>query len=440
MNFDSERPSTPGKPVRVALLGCGTVGGGVLELLSSNRANLAQRIGAPIEVAHVLVRDAKKIRPAAAQGLNITTDAESVFNDPELDVVVEVMGGEEPARSYIDRALTQGVAVVSANKYVIAQHGAALLDRAQKAHVDLAFEASVGGGIPIIRTLREALTGDEVVTLHGILNGTSNYILTRMKKEGLAFADALAEAQKLGYAEADPTLDIEGHDAAQKLIVAATLAFGSRFTPDAISVEGITELDSVDFSAADRFGYAIKHLAIGRDLGDAISLRAHPAFVPKSSVVATIDGVLNCVLIVGKALGPCLLVGRGAGDLPTAVSIVADLVDVSRSRREGARGLSTRAIFARPRALLPMSETRSRYYLRLDVDDSPGVLGAIATALGRHGISIAEMFQEDASESVPVSVLIVTHETREGALTSALAEIRSAPFLRRGRFIRIEDL
>lgn len=370
----------------------------------------------------------------------MTTDAESIFQDPDLDVAIEVMGGEEPARTYIDRALTQGVAVVSANKYVIAQHGAALLERAQRAHVDLAFEASVGGGIPIIRTLREALTGDQVLTLHGILNGTSNYILTRMKTEGLAFSDALREAQNLGYAEADPTLDIEGHDAAQKLIVASTLAFGSRFTPDAISVEGITELDAVDFAAAERFGYAIKHLAIGRDLGEAISLRAHPTFVPKSSVVATIDGVLNCVLISGKALGPCLLVGRGAGDLPTAVSIVADLVDVSRSRREGARGLSTRAIHARPRTLLPMSETRCRYYVRLDVEDSPGVLGGIATALGRHGISIAEMFQEDTSESLPVSVLIITHETREGSLTNALEEIRSAPFLRRARFIRIEDL
>lgn len=440
MNSDSDRPSLPGKPIRVALLGCGTVGGGVLDLLSTNQATITERVGAPIEIAHVLVRDPNKVRSRAAEGLRITTDAESVFRDPDLDVVVEVMGGEEPARSYIERALSQGLAVVSANKYVIAQHGAALLEKAQSGRVDLAFEASVGGGIPIIRTLREALTGDQVLSLHGILNGTSNYILTKMKQEGLSFATALKQAQDLGYAEADPTLDIEGHDAAQKLIVAATLAFGSRLTPDQISVEGITALDAVDFSAAERFGYAIKHLAIGRDLGDAISLRAHPTFVPKSSVVATIDGVLNCVFIQGKALGPCLLVGRGAGDLPTAVSVVADLVDVSRSRREGARGLSTRAIVARPRKLLPLAETVTRYYLRFDVDDTPGVLGTIATALGRHGISIAEMFQEDTSDSQPVSVLMITHETREGDLVSALEEVRSAPFLKSCRFIRIEDL
>lgn len=441
MNDSSERPSVPGRPVRVALLGCGTVGGGVLELLSRNRETLTQKIGSPLEIAHILVRDKKKVRVESCEPSRLTTDPNQIWNDPTLDVVIEVMGGAEPARTYIQTALDRGLAVVSANKYVLSEHGPALLEAAQKNHVDLAFEASVGGGIPIIRTLREALTGDTVASLHGILNGTSNYILTRMRSEGLGFQEALREAQEKGYAEADPSFDIEGHDAAQKLIVASMLAFGSRLSASAIPVEGITELDAVDFAAAERFGYAIKHLAIGRDLGGTLSLRAHPAFVPKSSVLASIDGVLNAVLIQGRALGPCLLVGRGAGDLPTAVSVVADLVDVSRSRLEGARGLSTRAIFARKRELEPLSEMTMRYYLRFDVGDTPGVLGTIATGLGRHGISIQELVQEDAEGERPVSVLMITHRTREGALKAALDEVRQASFLRRPpRFVRIEDV
>lgn len=413
----------------------------MLRLLLENRERIAQKVGVPVEVAHVLVRDPNKARGEGCDPARVTTDPEQVFQDPTLDVVVEVMGGEEPTRRYVERALEAGLSVVSANKFLIAKHGPELLELAQDKGVDLAFEASVGGGIPVIRTLREALTGDSVVSLHGILNGTSNYILTRMRVSGLGFQEALQEAQSLGYAEADPTMDIEGHDAAQKLVVASMLAFGSRLTAADLSVEGITELDAVDFAAAERFGYAIKHLAIGRDLGEKLSLRAHPAFVPKTSVVANVDDVLNCVYIQGRALGPCFLVGRGAGDLPTAVSVVADLVDVARSRREGARGLSTRAISATPRELEPLEATSTRYYLRFDVDDSPGVLGTIATALGKNGVSIEEMFQEDARGEQPVSVLIVTHKTREGALRDALSEVKAARFLRRSpRFIRIEDI
>lgn len=428
------------KPVRLALLGCGTVGGGVLQLLEKNRATIEQKVGAPLEIAHVLVRDPAKVR-ALIDASKVTTDPEVVFADPDLDVVIEVMGGAEPARTYIERAIRRGLCVVSANKYLIARHGPALLELAQGNGVDFAFEASVGGGIPVIRTLREALSGDTVESIYGILNGTSNYILTRMRSAGLGFADALREAQELGYAEADPTLDVGGGDAAQKLVVASLLAFGSRMTDADVSVEGITELDTVDFAAADRFGYAIKHLAVACDLGERLSLRTHPAFVPKRSVVASVDGVLNCVYIQGRGLGPCLLVGRGAGALPTAVSVVADVVDVARSRLEGDRGLQTRGILANDRKLEPLSEIVNRFYLRFDVGDSPGVLGSIATALGRHGVSIEEMFQDDAGAGQPVSVLIVTHATKLGALESALGEIQGAAFLKRApRWIRIEDI
>lgn len=433
---------SPARPVRIALFGSGTVGGGVLKLLHENRIALAKKVGAPLEVAHVLVRDLAKDRVPECRPEWLTTDAERVFADSELDVVIEVIGGETPAKGLIERAIDQGLTVVSANKFLLAKHGPALLERAQRAGVDLAFEASVGGGIPIVRTLREALTGDSVESIHGILNGTCNYILTRMRQAGIGFSEALKEAQELGYAEADPTLDVEGFDAAQKLIVVSMLAFGSRLSVDAAPVEGISAIDAVDFAAAERFGFTIKHLAIGRDLGHELSLRTHPTLVPKSSVLANIDGVLNCVYIKGRALGPCILVGRGAGDLPTAVSVIADLVDVARSRIEGDKGLSTRGIFAQKRELQSLAELYSRYYLRFDVTDSPGVLGILATSLGKHGVSIEQMVQEShkAEESL-ASVLIITHETREGSLQQALAELSREPFQKRPpRFLRIEDI
>ncbi len=435
--------SSEKKPVRVALLGCGTVGGGVLRLLQDNRDTLPRRVGARLEVAHVLVRDRTRTRVPECRGEWVTTDPEVVFADDTVDIIVEVMGGENPARQYIERAIDAGKSVVSANKYLLATHGPALLERAARRGVDLGFEASVGGGIPVIRTLREALTGASVVSVHGILNGTCNYILTRMKKAGLAFDDALREAQELGYAEADPTLDVEGFDAAQKLVVTSMLAFGASVPVSDVSVEGITRVDALDFAAAERFGYTIKHLAIGRELGSELSLHVHPTLVPKASVIANIDDVLNCVFIRGRGLGPCLLVGRGAGDMPTAVSVVSDIVDVARSKLEGEAGLTTRAIHAVPRKVQPLEELSCRYYLRFDVGDTPGVLGVIASALGAQGVSIEQMVQEGTagSNDLAVSVLMITHETQEGHVLRALDAIGRESFLRgKPRFIRIEDI
>jgi homoserine dehydrogenase len=428
--------------VRVALLGCGTVGGGVLRLLRENREQLASRVGAPIEVAHVLVRSLEKERVAECRREWLTTEPNAVFADESVDVVVEVMGGEEPARGYIERALQAGKAVVTANKLLIAEHGPELVERAIGRKVDLAFEASVGGGIPIIRTLREALASDSVASIHAILNGTSNYILTRMRDAGLSFETALGEAQKLGYAEADPSLDVDGHDAAQKLTVAAMLAFGARVNTKDMLVEGIRSLDETDFRLADRFGFTLKHLGIGYDRGERIELRVHPALVKKTSVLANIDGVLNGVFIMGRALGPCLLVGRGAGDMPTAVSVVADLVDVARARRGGEPGLMTRGIALKDRALLGQDEVVTRYYLRFDVGDHPGVVGSIASALGAEGVSIEQMVQEGraerAGEAVPVS--LITHACSEGSVLRALTTVRSKPFLRGApRILRIEE-
>lgn len=427
------------KPVRIALLGCGTVGGGVLRLLEENRESLTQKIGAPLEVVRVLVRDAKKSRVAECKKEWLTTDPEDVFGDDSLDCVLELMGGEQPAKQYIERAIDCGLTVVTANKFLMASYGPELLQRASDKEVDLAFEASVGGGIPVIRTLRQSLTGDKVESIHGILNGTCNYILTRMRRAGVDFKQALYEAQQLGYAEADPTLDIEGHDAAQKLIISSMLAFGSNFKADATPVEGITKIDTVDFAAAERFGFTIKHLAVAYELGSEVSLHSHPALVPKGSVLANIDDVLNCVYIKGKGLGPCVIVGKGAGDMPTAVSVVADLADVACSRIEGHCGLSTRAIKPGERKLQDPALRKSRFYLRFEVKDEPGVLAEISGALGAAGVSIEKMVQEDGPEAA--TLLMITHISQEGALLGALETLKGSTRLSgEPRFIRIEDI
>ncbi|HYJ08011.1 MAG TPA: homoserine dehydrogenase [Polyangiaceae bacterium] len=430
-------------PVRIALLGCGTVGGGVLRLLEDNREFLASRVGAPVEVKHVLVRDMAKARVSECRREWLTNDPEKIFQDNAVDLVVEVIGGENPALAYLDRALKSGRSVVTANKYLISKHGPELVRAAIDNRVDLAFEASVGGGIPIIRTLREALASDTVSSVHAILNGTCNYILTRMRDAGLSFEAALKEAQELGYAEADPTLDVEGHDAAQKLSVVSMLAFDSSIGTDQFLIEGIRGVEDIDFRFAERFGFTLKHLCIGHDRGEQIELRVHPALVRKNSVLANVDGVLNAVFVMGRALGPCLLVGRGAGDMPTAVSVVADIVDVAASRIHGESGLATRGIQLRARAVMPRDEIETRYYLRFDVGDHPGVLGRIASALGGEGISIEQMVQEGRAkgDGGAVPVCILTHQSKEGAVRRAIASIEKQNILKsQARLIRIEDV
>jgi homoserine dehydrogenase len=431
------------KSVRVALLGCGTVGGGVVRLIRGSKDHLASRIGAPLEIAHVLVRDKSKVRVPECDPAWLTSDANRVLADPTVDVVVEVMGGAEPARGYIESAIRAGKSVVSANKMLIAHAGPALLRMAAERGVDLAFEASVGGGIPVIRTLREALTSDRVTSVHAILNGTCNYILTRMRAEKLPFDAILADAQRLGYAEANPSLDVDGHDAAQKLVVLAMLAFGAEVDADTVHVEGIRSIDDVDFRFAERFGFNIKHLCIGRDRDTRIELRAHPTMVPSSSVVGNTNDVLNCVFIQGRFLGPCFLVGRGAGEMPTAVSVVADVVDVARSRIEGHPGLGTRGIRVEKRPIVPMDEIESRYYLRFDVADQPGVLAFVAGALGEQAVSIEHMVQDGRAANLTdaVPVLMITHSCHEGPVRRAMERIGKAPFIKAPpRLIRIEDV
>lgn len=416
------------KPVRLGLLGCGTVGGGVVQLLHDNAAYLAETVGAPLEVARVLVRDLDKERVPQLDRALVTTDAEVVLGDASIDVFVEVLGGVEPARRYVERALDAGRSVVTANKMLLALHGPALLDRAVAKGVDLAFEGSVGGGIPVIRVLRDALKSDWVVKLEGIVNGTCNYVLTRMREDGLGFEPAVREAQQKGYAEADPGLDVDGHDAAHKLVVLAMLAFGARMDAASVPTEGIRAVKPIDHRFAERFGYAVKHLAIGRDHGDSVELRVHPALVARDTPLANVNGVLNAVALEGRALGPCLLSGRGAGDMPTAVSVVADVLDVARALRSGFAGTATRGIQMQARPLKPLGEVQTRYYLHLQVHDRPGVLARLAGALGESGVSIEQMVQEGGagSSGEPVDIVLLTHKALEGDLRRALGVIQAS--------------
>jgi len=417
--------------IKVGLLGCGTVGGGVVQLLRANAAYLEARVGAPIDVTRVLVRDVEKDRVPELDRARLTTDPEAVLGDASLDAVVEVMGGVDPARGYIERAIDAGKQIVTANKMLLATHGAGLLARAGKKGVDLAFEGAVGGGIPVIRVLRDALASDTIASLSGIVNGTSNYILTRMRSDGLSFEAALAEAQQKGYAEADPTLDVGGGDAAHKLAVLAMLAFGAQLDGVEIPTEGITEVSAADHANAERFGYVVKHLAVAKAKeGGALELRVHPALVAKDAPLANINGVLNAIAVEGNALGPCLLSGRGAGDLPTAVSVVADLVDVAIAKKSGVPGMATRAIRLAPKKLAPMDGVESRYYFRFSVFDRPGVLARITGALGERGVSIEQLVQQGrGTPDVPVDVVIITHDTKESSVQAALGAIAKSDFV-----------
>ena len=414
-----------------------------MQLLHANAKYLASRVGAPIEVAGVLVRDEDKGRVPELDRGKVTRDPDKILGDASLDVVVEVMGGADPARGYVERAIDAGRSVVTANKMLLALHGPSLVDRAIAKGVDLAFEGSVGGGIPVIRVLREALASDWVTSLSGIVNGTCNFVLTRMRQDGLGFDEAVREAQAKGYAEADPTLDIDGHDAAHKLVVLAMVAFGARIDSALVPTEGIRAIEAVDHQFASRFGFAIKHLAVGRDLGEKIELRVHPALVARESTLANVHGVLNAIALEGRALGPCLLSGRGAGDMPTAVSVVADVLDVARARINGAAGLMTRGIQLSARPLAPLSEIETRYYLRFQVYDRPGVLSRITGALGEAGVSIEQVVQEGGGDAsgVPVQVVMLTHKAVEGAVQRALAQVATCDFVARPtRVIRVQAM
>jgi homoserine dehydrogenase len=432
------------RTIGVALLGLGNVGGGVVKLLEDNAGAIAARLGARLEVRAVCVRDLGKAnRVVDVDRALLTTDVEATVRRADVEIVCELIGGTGLARAATLAAIAAGKHVVTANKALLAEHGAEVFDAAERAGVDVYYEAAVCGGVPIIRVLREGLASDRVEALHGIVNGTSNYILSTMTATRRPFADILRDAQALGYAEADPTLDVSGGDAAHKLAILVNLCFGTTVDVAAIPTDGIDVVEPIDLDYADKWGYVIKPLVIARAHGDAdtgpIEVRVHPALVPASWLLADVGGAKNALYVQSYALGPSLYYGAGAGMLPTAMSVVSDMIEIGRNMfaRVAGAPTPTRPRPAQPRALVALDDIRARYYLRFGVHDKPGVLGQLMTILGAHQVSIAQLVQDSRGDA-PVWVVVLTHEARERDLREALAEIDALDVVReRARVIRI---
>jgi homoserine dehydrogenase len=433
--------------LRVGLLGCGVVGQGVVRLVEENTRAIEARLGRPIKVQRVYLRDGSKARGNVRSEL-VTSDPSRVYAGEDIDIVVELMGGVEAAGKLVESAIRAKKPVVTANKALLAERAHELIALAQEHNVDLYFEAAVGGGIPVIRTLRESLASDRVLGLRAILNGTSNYILSQMQRRGLGFAEALKGAQAAGYAEADPTLDVGGGDAAHKLSILTTLAFGVRVRTRDIVTEGITDVEAIDIEFAKRFGYVFKPLSIAEVADDgSLTMRVHPALVPETSMIAHVTDALNAVLISSAALGPCMLTGAGAGAGPTAVSVVSDVVDVGRNLLADAAGRVPHRAFReevlKDARLRDVGERTGEYYMRFTVSDRPGVLAEIAGILGQESVSIAHLVQDapDDQPEVSVEVVLLTHAAREASVRSALARINQLPHLRApARRFRIEEI
>ena len=409
-------------PLSVGVAGLGTVGGGVLKLLRANADIIAARAGRAIAVTAVSARDRNRDRGLELGGLRWYEDPVALANDAGVDVVVEAMGGSEgPARALVEASLTNGKPVVTANKALLAIHGAELAALAESKNVPLTFEAAVAGGIPAIKALREGLAANHITRVAGILNGTCNYILTVMREAGREFSDVLADAQKLGYAEADPSFDVDGIDAAHKLSILAALAFGRPVAFKDVYVEGIRGVSALDIAFANELGYRIKLLGIARQTAAGIEARVHPCMVPQAAPIARVDGVFNAVVAEGDFVGRVMLEGRGAGEGPTASAIVADLIDIARGRATPVWGAASGALSDAPS--VPMEAHHGCYYLRLMVVDRPGVIADVTAVLRDEGISLESMLQRGRSPGESVPVVLVTHETNEAAMRIALERI-----------------
>jgi homoserine dehydrogenase len=420
--------------IQVGLLGCGTVGAALVRLVDEHADLIAGRAGVTIEIARVAVRDLSRRRDVKLAPERFTTDAAAIVEDPAIDVVVEVIGGVEPAHSLITAALQAGKPVVTGNKELIARHGPELFEVAAAAGVDLLFEASVAGGIPLMRPLRESLAGDRIRRVTGIVNGTTNYILTRMAEEGSTFAAALADAQRLGYAEADPTADVEGYDAAAKAAIIATVAFGARVHLDDVHTEGITGITDDDIASARLLGYVVKLLAIAEEIDGDIAVRVHPAMVPVHHPLASVRDSFNAVLIEGEAVGELMLYGRGAGGGPSASAVLGDLIDAVRNLVAGGTVATVSGLVDRP--VRPIGDLESQFYLFMEVADRPGVLAAIAAEFGRHGVSIQSMEQRGLGDDA--RLVFITHRAREEDLRATLDALREVePVHRVGSVIRV---
>jgi len=418
------------KPVKVGLLGLGTVGGGTVNVLKRNAEEIARRAGRGIEITHAAARDLTRPRICETTGIKLTTEPMDVVNDPDIEIIVELIGGDGLAKELVEKAIANGKHVVTANKALIAKHGNELFNVAQDKRVMVAFEAAVAGGIPIIKAIREGLAGNEIQWLAGIINGTGNFILTEMKDKGRAFADVLKEAQALGYAEADPTFDVEGIDAAHKLTILASIAFGIPLQFEAAYTEGISTITTEDVNYAEALGYRIKHLGVSRRTEKGIELRVHPTLIPERRLIANVDGVMNAVLVMGDAVGPTLYYGAGAGAEPTASAVVADLVDVVRALTSDPENrvphLAFQADALSDLPILKMDEIETAYYLRMQAADEPGVMARVTAILGEQGISIEALIQkEPVGTSTDVPVIMLTHRVQEARMNQAIASIEA---------------
>jgi homoserine dehydrogenase len=421
------------KSMKVGLLGLGVVGGGTWNVLRRNAQEIARRAGRQIEVVSVAVRDVAKARARIGEDVYITDDPYVLVNDPNIDIVVELIGGTTIAKALVMSAIENGKHVVTANKALLATHGTEIFEAASAKGVMVAFEGAVAGGIPIIKAIREGLTANRIEWVAGIINGTTNYILTEMRSRGLSFEQALAQAQELGYAEADPTADVQGIDAAQKLTLLASMAFGIPVQLSRAYVEGITEINAVDIAQAEQLGYRIKLLGITRRRAEGIELRVHPTLVPVSSMLANVEDAMNAVLVSGDAVGQTLYYGKGAGEEPTASAVVADLVDVTRLHTADP-GHRVPHLAFQPESMvdipvLPIDDICCAYYLRLSVNDQPGVLAEIAKELSNAGISIGSMVQQPPDQG-EASLTFLTHQALERNVNKAMLAIEALPFMR----------
>ncbi len=416
------------KPINVGLLGIGTVGGGTFTVLQRNAEEIMRRAGRPIRIAVVADKNVQRAKEITGGACRVTDDAFAVVNDPEVDIVVELIGGYGVAKDLVLRAIHNGKHVVTANKALLAVHGNEIFYEAQKMRVMVAFEAAVAGGVPIIKALREGLAANRIEWIAGIINGTTNFILSEMRDKGLGFDAVLKEAQRLGYAEADPTFDIEGVDAAHKITILAALAFGIPMQFDKAYVEGISRLDAADIRYAEQLGYRIKLLGITRRTPEGIELRVHPTLIPAKRLIANVEGAMNAVLVQGDAVGATLYYGKGAGAEPTASAVIADLVDVTRLHTADPENRVPHLAF-QPNQLvdipvLPMDKVQTSYYLRLRVEDKPGVLADITRILADEQISIDAVIQKEPGEGeTQTDLIMLTHQTREQRINAAIAKI-----------------
>jgi len=428
------------KPIYVGIIGFGNVGSGTYQTLLDNQAAIDRKVGRPIRVKQIADVDWSRPRPL---GMSVpkevqTTDALALINDPDISIVVESIGGVKPSLDFVLAALRAGKNVVTSNKELIARHGKELFDAAAERSLDLAFEGSVGGGIPIIRPLKSCLAANRIDRIMGIVNGTTNFILTKMTTEKAEFADALAEAQRLGYAEPNPTNDVEGFDASFKLAILASIAFETRVRVESIYREGITSLAARDMEYARQLGYVIKLLAIGAQVDGGLELRVHPTLLPAAHPLASVSGPFNAIFVTGSSVGEVMFYGQGAGALPTGSALVGDIIDVARNIRFNATGRVSCTCFDEKPAL-PIEELQTRYYLRTDVADRPGVLAAIATIFGEEGVSLASVLQMGASGE-SAEIVWLTHLTRERQMQRSLDRISALPEVNRiNSRLRVED-